>query len=91
MTLTPSERDEGYNQAVIESLAERAKMIAAIIACQRTLTNVCQIIDVVKIEWSAENAWSEWDQSVRDDITACLSALYKITGDRAALQKADTR
>ena len=33
------------------------------------LSDVAQILDVVKIEWSAENSWSEWDQSVRDRIT----------------------
>jgi hypothetical protein len=34
-----------------------------------------QILDVVKQEWSRENAWTEFDQSVRDQITASLAAL----------------
>lgn len=36
------------------------------------LTDITQILDVVRQEWSAENSWSEWDQSVRDRITAFL-------------------
>jgi hypothetical protein len=36
------------------------------------LCNIAQIMDVVKIEWEAENAWSEWDQQQRDDITAVM-------------------
>ena len=34
------------------------------------LTNVCQIIDMVKQEWGDE--WSDWDQSVRDEISQWL-------------------
>lgn len=39
-----------------------------------TLCNCAQILDVVKIEWG--ESWSDWDQSVRDDITACLRAIH---------------
>jgi hypothetical protein len=39
------------------------------------LSGCAQILDVVKGEWSAENAWSDWDQFVRDKITCVLTAL----------------
>lgn len=39
------------------------------------LSDVAQILDVVKIEWSAENSWSEWNQSVRDRITEIAKRL----------------
>lgn len=39
-----------------------------------TLTDCAQLLDAIKMEWAAENAWSEWDQSVRDAITGCLIA-----------------
>ena len=51
-----------------------------------TLTNVTQILDVVRQEWSAQGCWSEWDQSVRDDITAILSTINAT--DRAAVPQA---
>jgi hypothetical protein len=38
------------------------------------LTNVCQIIDVVKIEWG--EAWSAWDQAVRDSISLWLKRFH---------------
>jgi hypothetical protein len=41
------------------------------------LTNVCQILDVVKQEWGATNAWSDWDQSVRDGISEYLKNYYE--------------
>jgi hypothetical protein len=34
------------------------------------LPEICQLIDAVKVEWSQQGCWSEWDQSVRDRITA---------------------
>lgn len=40
------------------------------------MTNVAQILDVVKIEWAAEGQWSEWDQGVRDSISAWLRDEY---------------
>jgi hypothetical protein len=45
------------------------------------LTNICQILDVVKWEWSAENSWSKWDQSVRDEISRILRKLYAERGE----------
>jgi len=39
------------------------------------LTNVAQILDVVKGEWG--EAWSDWDQEQRDRITTCLALLAK--------------
>jgi hypothetical protein len=45
----------------------------ALINC---LTNCAQIIDRAKQEWQSDGAWSEWDQSVRDDITKNLKLLY---------------
>ncbi len=33
------------------------------------LPDICQLIDAVKMEWSQQGCWSEWDQSVRDGIT----------------------
>lgn len=41
------------------------------------LNDCASIIDVVKQEWAAESCWSEWDQSVRDRITAHLQAHYE--------------
>jgi len=38
------------------------------------ITNVCQILDVVKIEWA--EAWSDWEQSVRDAATTWLKQYY---------------
>ena len=37
------------------------------------LTNAAQILDVVKQEWMAEGAWSDFDQSVRNSISAYLT------------------
>lgn len=42
---------------------------------QNCLTNVAQILDVAKQEWSAESVWTDWDQSVRDHITTILTTL----------------
>ena len=39
------------------------------------IINALNIIEVVKIEWAAENAWSEYDQSVKDK---CGAVLFKI-------------
>lgn len=36
------------------------------------LTDVSQMLDVVKVEWSEDKSWSEWDQEVRDRITKHL-------------------
>lgn len=41
---------------------------------QTLLTNVAQILDVVKGEWGP--AWSAWDQEQRDGITNWLKASY---------------
>jgi hypothetical protein len=49
------------------------------------LSNVAQLIDTIKVEWTACGAWSEWDQSVRDDLTRHLQALH------AALASKDQR
>jgi len=38
------------------------------------LTDCACILDVVKGEWG--EAWSEWDQGVRDRITKQLVAIY---------------
>lgn len=40
------------------------------------LTNCAQIMDRAKQEWLPEGAWTEWDQSVRDGITAALKQFY---------------
>ena len=40
------------------------------------ITNVAQILNVVQSEWGAEGQWSEWDQGVRDSITAWLSEYH---------------
>lgn len=39
------------------------------------LTNICQILDVVKGEWG--EAWSEWDQQQRDAASAWLKEYYE--------------
>lgn len=39
------------------------------------LTNIAQILDVVKIEWA--ESWSDWDQAQRDGITAWLTEYYR--------------
>jgi hypothetical protein len=36
------------------------------------LTNLTQILDVVKREWTAGGQWSDWDQQQRDKITDWL-------------------
>ena len=33
-------------------------------ACE-IITNACQLVDTIKMEWEAEGCWSEWDQAVR--------------------------
>jgi hypothetical protein len=55
------------------TLAETPMEIISVLTC------ACQILDVVKYEWSATNAWSDWDQSVRDRISAILKAYYSIS------------
>jgi hypothetical protein len=40
------------------------------------LTDIAQILDVVKCEWA--EAWTEFDQSCRDRITAYLRAFYTL-------------
>ena len=34
------------------------------------LPEICQLIDGCKLDWEAQGCWSEWDQSVRDRISA---------------------
>lgn len=53
---------------------ERDRLRALARKMADTLCNCAQILDVVKIEWG--ESWSVWDQSVRDDITACLRAFH---------------
>jgi hypothetical protein len=36
------------------------------------LIDCAQLIDAVKMDWSLQGAWSEWDQAVRDRITKRL-------------------
>jgi hypothetical protein len=36
------------------------------------LTNIAQILDVVKQEWGTENCWSEWDEEQRLGIIRVL-------------------
>ena len=38
------------------------------------LTGCANILDVVKLEWG--EAWSEWDQSIRDGISRELRIIY---------------
>lgn len=40
------------------------------------LVNVAQILDVVKSEW--KESWSEWDQSVRDELSRILKEVMPI-------------
>jgi hypothetical protein len=75
--------------------AESQRTQAPSLSLINLLTNVCQILDVVKIEWGETNAWSEWDQSVRDEISEYLKNYYegKLTGtqNRAALTSCKAR
>jgi len=41
---------------------------------RQIMTDACQILDVVKGEWGS--SWSDFDQGVRDRITAWLRAHY---------------
>lgn len=41
------------------------------------LTDICSILNVVEQEWRAQNAWSEFDQSVRNRITEYLRNHYE--------------
>lgn len=34
------------------------------------LPEICQLIDACRMDWQQQGCWSEWDQSVRDRITA---------------------
>lgn len=34
------------------------------------LPEVCQLIDAVKVEWKQQGCWSDWDESVRERISA---------------------
>lgn len=43
------------------------------------LADVAQILDVVKIEWA--ESWSDWDQGVRDRITATLRDIHEKLGE----------
>ena len=42
--------------------------------CADLLTNIAQILDVVKGEWA--ESWSAWDQEQRDAITRYLTWWY---------------
>lgn len=51
--------------------ADRAELLTPI---TNLLTNIAQILDVVKQEWG--EAWSSWDQEQRDAISTMLYTLY---------------
>lgn len=40
------------------------------------LTNLAQIIDVVRAEWMQSGDWSEWDQEQRDALGQWLRDYY---------------
>jgi len=52
--------------------AERDALKQALTGCADLLTNIAQILDVIKQEWGY--AWSAWDQGQRDEITRWLTA-----------------
>lgn len=45
-------------------------------ACE-ILTNACQLVDSVKMDWEQEGCWSEWDQMVRTAMGQWLLDYYE--------------
>lgn len=41
------------------------------------LIGACNILDVTKSEWSETDAWSTWDQAIRDGLSRILADAYK--------------
>lgn len=54
-------------------------------AVEPILTACAQILDVIKGEWSQTGDWTEWDQSVRDSITAWLRENHQAKTGEALL------
>lgn len=50
-------------------------------AGEKFAINAAQIIDVVKGEWTAQNSWSDWDQSVRNELTDYLRRARTTLGE----------
>lgn len=80
---TPAQPSEdyqrGWQDGVIHSAATRTAFDA--LDAERAATpadhpldamlpDICMLLDTIKMEWTKQGAWSEWDQSVRDRITA---------------------
>jgi hypothetical protein len=61
-------RDWLAEKARADQIAEKAA--ALLREAAGVITDACMILDVVRPEWA--EAWSEWDQSVRDRATTFL-------------------
>jgi len=51
---------------------------------QDVLTNACQLLDSVKMDWAREGCWSDWDQAVRDGLSRELKITYAQAARAAA-------
>jgi len=75
--LSKSGSGPGDLQGYIERLWEqRDRAVRALPKAADILTNCCMLLDVIKIEWG--EAWSDWDQSVRDAASAWLKEFYML-------------
>ena len=61
---------------------EAVQAFEAVVLSLGALTNACQIIDVVRQDWSEAGEWSDWDQQVREQITGALRACYAALGQK---------
>jgi hypothetical protein len=80
-------RDRMMNSKFVDVAARDAEITRlreAISQAENTLCGSAQLIDSIKMEWEPENSWSEWDQGVRDAITASLRTLHDVRTALAA-------
>ena len=69
-------KDSEAEAEVARLTAECDRLREAFPEAADVITNACQIIDVTKIEWG--EAWSTWDQSVRDAASEWLKKYYVV-------------
>lgn len=66
------DQKEAVSYTRTDSLSPRPESKPMTDSIANLLTDVAQILDVVKTEWGAEKFWSDWDQGVRDRIASAL-------------------
>jgi hypothetical protein len=64
--------DKKYMKDEIADLRARLAAGAPAETLEGTLQRCAMMLDTIKMEWSATNSWSKYDQSVRDEITQWL-------------------